>query len=75
MATTKKLYMEWELDNGKTHTVSIPDPKTTLTANDVRPVMQQAVTNDLFRVGTAGVTTITDAYVREITDSVLIAKS
>lgn len=64
---TKSLFMVWRLDNGKNFTVSLKSPKDELTSEDVAPVMQYAVTNNVFLVGTARVVEAVDAYVRDTT--------
>lgn len=63
----KALYMVFELSNGKSLTVSLVRPKEDITSEDVAPVMQYAVDNDVFRVGTASVVAAKDAYVRDTT--------
>ena len=72
MATTKEthtqqLFMVWKLNNGKNFTVSLKAPKDEITSEDVAPVMQYAVENNVFLVGTARVTEAVDAYVRDTT--------
>lgn len=64
---TKQLFMVWKLDNGKNFTVSLKAPKDELASEDVAPVMQYAVTNNVFLVGTARVAEAVDAYVRDTT--------
>lgn len=62
--TSKKLYLVWKLNNGKNLTVSLLNPKEDLGSGDVAPVMQQAIDNNVFLVGTATVAEAVDAYVR-----------
>lgn len=64
---SKQLFMVFKLDNGKNFTVSVKNPKDELSSEDVAPVMQSAVTNNIFLVGTAKVTEAVDAYVRDTT--------
>jgi uncharacterized protein len=64
---TKQLFMVWKLNNGKNFTVSLKQPKDDLTSEDVAPVMQSAVDNNVFLVGTARVAEAVDAYVRDTT--------
>lgn len=66
--TTKKLYIEYKTDAGGKWTISLPDPKAGLDWATVEPVAQMPITQNLIRVGTAALTTITDAYIRQITD-------
>ena len=65
--TTKALYMVFQLDNGKTFTLSLKQPKDEISSEDVAPVMQMAVTKNVFLVGTARVTAAVDAYIRDTT--------
>lgn len=65
--TTKALYMVFQLDNGKNFTLSLKQPKSDITSEDVAPVMQMAVTKNVFLVGTARVTAAVDAYIRDTT--------
>lgn len=65
--TTKALYMVFQLDNGKNFTLSLKQPKSDLLSEDVAPVMQMAVTKNVFLVGTARVTAAVDAYIRDTT--------
>lgn len=64
---SKQLFMVFKLDNGKNFTLSVKDPKDELSSEDVAPVMQSAVTNNVFLVGTARVVEAVDAYVRDTT--------
>lgn len=65
--TTKALYMVWKLDNGKNFTLSLKAPRSDISSEDVAPVMQSAITNNVFLVGTARVVEAVDAYVRNTT--------
>ena len=67
VTSTKRLYMVFELSNGKDLTVSLLNPKSNLTSEDVAPVMQEAVTNEVFQYKDAAVTAAKDAYVRAVT--------
>lgn len=64
---SKQLFMVFKLDNGKNFTLSVKYPKDELSSDDVAPVMQSAVTNDIFLVGTCHVVEAVDAYVRDTT--------
>lgn len=64
---SKQLFMVWKLDNGKNFTVSLKQPKADIDSETVAPVMEAAVTKDIFRVGTARVVEAVDAYVRDTT--------
>lgn len=64
---SKQLFMVWKLDNGKNFTVSLKQPKADIDSETVAPVMQAAVTKDIFRVGAARVVEAVDAYVRDTT--------
>lgn len=63
----KTLHLVFGLDNGKNMTMTLAQPKDDLTSEDVAPVMQEAITDDVFRVGTSKVVSAVDAYVREVT--------
>lgn len=63
----KQLFMVWKLDNGKNFTVSLKQPRADIDSETVAPVMQLAVTKDIFRVGAARVVEAVDAYVRDTT--------
>ncbi len=64
---SKQLFMVWKLDNGKNFTVSLKQPKADIDSEMVAPVMQAAITKDIFRVGAARVVEAVDAYVRDTT--------
>lgn len=66
---SKKLYLVWELDNGRDFTLAISDPKDQLAGATVKPIMQTAITDNIFTVEGAKVTTAKDAYYREVTTS------
>lgn len=68
--TTTKLYIEYGAENGKNWTLSVIDPKPNTDWATVQPVAQAAITNDLIQIdGLYGLTTISDAYIRQITDT------
>lgn len=68
--TTTKLYIEYKTENEKTWTLSVIDPNPGIDWTTVRPVAQLAITNNLVEIdGLYGLTTISDAYVRQITDT------
>lgn len=72
MATNKQdkyLYMEFGLDNGKTATIRLKDPKEDLAGNDVKPIMETIVEQEALLVGTALATSVSDAYIKT-TDTV-----
>lgn len=64
--------MTFDLDNGKTSTVSLAQPKNNLAREDVEPFMQNIVTKEALVVKTAKATDIKTAYVEEITKTTLI---
>lgn len=65
----KTLYMVFKLETGKNLTVSLKQPKDDLASEDVEPVMNACVTKQAFKVGTATITSIVDAYIREVNDT------
>lgn len=66
---SKKLYLVWELDNGRDFTLAISDPKDQLSGSVVKPIMQTAIDNSIFTVDGAKATTAKDAYYKEVTTS------
>lgn len=64
--TETKLYMIYDLDNGKTASISLAAPKDDLTGAQVKAVMDEAVANKVIMVGTALVSAVKDAYVQTI---------
>lgn len=62
--TSKKLYLEFTLDNGNLLTLTVNNPKDDITADDIRPVMQNIVSKHAFVSGTAVPSAISDAYLR-----------
>lgn len=72
MATTKKLYIVFGLKNQRNMTISLDDPKEELTTEDVEPVAQSIVDTKFFAPGGSVVTSVKDAYIREVTTTDLI---
>lgn len=68
----KTLYLVWALDNDKKMTLTLKQPKDDLTLEDIQPIMQQAITDNVFLVGTARVVESVDAYIREVTTTDLM---
>lgn len=63
----KKLYLVWELDNGRDFTLALSDPKDMLAGATIKPIMQTAIDKSMFTVDGAKTTTAKDAYYREVT--------
>lgn len=68
----KTLNMKFALENGKSTTVSVPQPKDNLEREDVEPVMQTIIDKQAIRVKEANVTEIKSAVIREVNETKLI---
>ena len=68
----KTLNMKFALENGKTTTVSVPQPKENLEREDVEPVMQTIIDKQAIRVKEANATEIKSAVIREVNETKLI---
>lgn len=66
MNESTKLYLVFSLDNGKTLTLAVPNPKDDIVAADINPAAAQLVADEIFLVNEAKVTAIKDAYVRTV---------
>lgn len=66
VTTTKRLYMVFELSNGKDLTVSLDSPKSNLSSDDVAPVMEECVNNGVFIYKGATLVKAKDAYIRAV---------
>lgn len=69
---TKRLYMIFGLSNGKNLSVSLLDPKDTLTRAQIEPVMQLMLDSNVFLYNGANAVNIVDAYIREVSTTDLI---
>lgn len=63
----KTLKMTYSLDNGKTYTMNLADPKEGLNETLVKPAMQNVVTKDALLVGGAKAVSVKSAEIREVT--------
>lgn len=63
MADTSKLQMTFNLDNGRTHTITLLDPKADLDAEKVEPVMTSMVSKNALLVGGAMLESVKSAKV------------
>ena len=68
----KTLKMTFNLDNGKTSTMNLAQPKNDLTREDVEPFMQNIVDKDALIVGLAKATEIKGAIVEEVNKTQII---
>lgn len=68
----KTLNMRFTLENGKTTTVSLAQPKDDLTRANVEPVMQAVVDKQAIRVKEATATGIKGAVIREVNETKII---
>ncbi len=68
----KTLNMKFALENGKTTTMSLAQPKDDLAREDVEPVMQTIIDKQAIRVKEANATEIKAAVIREVNETKLI---
>ena len=68
----KTLKMTFTLENGRTSTISLAQPKDDIAREDVEPVMQSIVDKEALIVGLAKATEIKGAVVREVNENKLI---
>ena len=67
----KTLNMRFTLENGKTTTLALAQPKDDLTSEDVKPVMQSIVDKQAIRVQEANATEAKSAVIREVNETKL----
>ena len=60
--TTNTLYMVLNMDNGKTHTVKLANPKPDLTELTAHNAMNTIIQKEALLVGTAKAQSINEAY-------------
>ena len=65
MSSTLK--MEYALSDDKTMTVKVPDPVDNLAKSTVEAAAASFIGNNVFKVGAAGATALTDAYIETVT--------
>ncbi len=63
--------MTFTLDNEKTKTLNLPNPRADVTADDVRSFMNSAVTKNVFDVSGAKAASAKSAVIRSTDDEVL----
>ncbi len=68
----KTLNMKFTLENNKTTTLALAQPKDDLAREDVEPVMQSIIDKQAIRVKEANATGIKSAVIREVNDTKLI---
>ena len=68
----KTLNMRFALEDGKTTTLSLAQPKDDLVREDVEPVMQSIIDKQAIRVKEANATAIKSAVIREVNETKLI---
>lgn len=66
----KELKMTFTLDNEKTKTLNLPNPRADVTADDVRSFMNSAVTQNAFDVSGAKAASVKSAVIRSTDDEV-----
>lgn len=68
----KTLNMKFALENGRSTTVSLVQPKDEIAREDVEPVMQAIIDKQAIRVKEANATEIKSAVIREVNETKLI---
>ncbi|MBO6236289.1 MAG: DUF2922 domain-containing protein [Schwartzia sp.] len=68
----KTLNMKVALENGRSTTVSLVQPKDEIARADVEPVMQTMIDKQAIRVKEANATEIKSAVIREVNETKLI---
>ena len=68
---TETLKMTFNLEDGKTASVSLASPKENITAEDVKPVMENIVAKEALLVKGKKAVEIKDAVVRRIEEQIL----
>ena len=68
----KTLNMKFALENGRSTTVSLAQPKDEIAREDVEPVMQAIIDKQAIRVKEANATEIKSAVIREVNETKLI---
>lgn len=67
----KELKMTFTLDNEKTKTLNLPNPRADVTADNVRSFMNSVVTKNAFDVSGAKAASAKSAVIRSTDDEVL----
>ena len=65
--TTSNLKMVFKLDNDKTHTLSIADPKSNLTLSEVTEVAETLLSKEAIIVGGSPIASLTSQYIETVT--------
>ena len=68
----KTLNMKFALENGRSTTVSLVQPKDEIARADVEPVKQTMIDRQAIRVKEANATEIKSAVIREVNETKLI---
>ena len=63
-STSKDLKMIFNLENGKTHTLSLANPKANLEMNDVTDIADTMVSKEFLIVGGSPIAGMKDAYIK-----------
>lgn len=67
MATTTTLKMQFALENAKSSTLSLKDPKDNLTMTEVSDVAETMLTKEFLIVGGSPIAYLNDAYIETVT--------
>lgn len=68
---SSKLYIDFTLDSGKTHTVGIDDPKEDITKTEVQTWANNVINKKIIEVNGSYTTGIKTMYIRTVTDNEL----
>lgn len=69
--STSQLKMVFSLDNSKTHTLSIKDPKQNLTLSEVTDVAETMLSKEAIIVGGSPIAALSDSYIQTTTITAL----
>lgn len=69
--TTSTLYLVFNMDSGKTHNITLKNPKPDLTELTAHNAMNTIIQKNALLVGTAKASTINEAYSRKVTTAEL----
>lgn len=65
--TTSNLKMVFALDNDRSHTLSIANPKANLTLSEVTEVSETLLAREAIIVGGSAIASLTNAYIETVT--------
>lgn len=66
-SSTKDLKMIFDLENGRTHNLSLKEPKANLTMTEVTSIADTMVSKEFLIVGDSPIAGLKDSYVQTVT--------